>query len=330
MKNLLLIITSALIGGCVTTQSQLDRSSASWIGYDKETIIQEWGEPTTKKSTVFHYVLIKEITAMDSVMQYDPNSHPCTIDFYFDQLGIVTVSKVGIYYCANLIKTAPDTSDEFKANIALELNNKRLAAYEKKKQLEADIKKKQLADKKKKRIEHGQSLKLAHAAIDNIKLSNTSPWRVGAYLSEMDRVPTAYAIGPSIKPRYQLDPPYAGVEAELAIYCNHSGYTEVRAKFNIAPNLIGGDFVYNTTKKNWNTRFRFDKTVYDGTITQSSGSKNISLAMPYNKIIDKVRGSSKFTFYLNWYGDGSYIDFPLKGSSAALDQILKVCNPLDL
>lgn len=75
-----------------------------------------------------------------------------------------------------------------------------------------------------------------------------------------------------------------------------------------------------------NTRVKWDSSIQNTRLIQEWGAKSIHFS---NKAaaIAKISGSSSVMLELNWHGQGSVnFRFPLKGSSAAIQEMRTKCS----
>ena len=147
-------------------------------------------------------------------------------------------------------------------------------------------------------------------------------WTNSSSKDEMTGKRSAYTISILVKSKKPMSLPYAGVKAWIGVGCDKNsewayiGFTE-------SPNLVDTEIEdgYNVIE----TRFKWDKTVRTVKFVQEWGSKSMHFVND-KEAISKIISSKNATIELNWYGQGSvYFEFPLKGSSIAIQKMRKEC-----
>lgn len=151
----------------------------------------------------------------------------------------------------------------------------------------------------------------------------SAEWTTSTNADEMTGETQAFAFSPDVPPTKPMRFPYHDVRAWLAVGCNDRGEWAY-VGFNQPPNLNNTE-----TRDGYNdimTRIKWDDTVHVVELRQEWGATFLHFVNPDPKI-QKIGSRSKALLELNWHGNGStYFQFPLKGSSAALDAMRAECR----
>jgi hypothetical protein len=148
-------------------------------------------------------------------------------------------------------------------------------------------------------------------------------WTTSISKDEMTGKKSAYAHSDSTNAKKQMKFPYRNVEAWLGVGCNDQKEWAYIG-FNESPNLSNTE-----TKDGYSrirTRVKWNNQLEDIELTQNWGASFIHFRND-ERIITKLAESSTFLLELDWYGTGrTYFKFSLRGSSAAIAKIRRVCK----
>jgi len=156
------------------------------------------------------------------------------------------------------------------------------------------------------------------------KASPVKPaWTTSTSKDKMTGKVSAYASSPIAFPSKKMGFPYANVNAWLGVGCNKKDEW-VYIGFNNSPNLAN-----TQTKDGYNliqTRIKWDDTIKKTTLTQEWQSSFIHFRNG-NSAISNIVNSKTALLELQWHGEqGTYFEFSLNGSSAALKKIRAKCS----
>lgn len=159
-----------------------------------------------------------------------------------------------------------------------------------------------------------------------IALSNTAyseSWEVSDSKDEMTGEVKHFATSPFAKPKKKMGFPYQDVQGWIGVGCDKNskwGYFG----FNKAPNL--NDTITEDGYSVIYTRVKWTDTV-DRERLHQQWSSNILHAFHKENFIGRMRVNNSVLLELDWHGEGlTYFDFSLKGSKAAIDQIMSKCG----
>jgi len=150
----------------------------------------------------------------------------------------------------------------------------------------------------------------------------TRAWRHSTSVDKLTGVLSAYAVSPQVASTRRMGFPYGDVEAWLGVGCN-SESEWAYVGFNSAPNLTKTD-----TKNGYNlvsTRIKWDDNVETIALTQDWGASFLHFRNDA-AAISKIAAANSVLLELQWYGEQqTHFEFSLNGSSAALNEIRKIC-----
>lgn len=161
-------------------------------------------------------------------------------------------------------------------------------------------------------------------AIATTKTKITKPsWGTSSSKDKMTGKKSSYASSPTVDATKRMGFPYSDVKAWLGVGCDATSEWAYIG-FNKAPNLSDTE-----TKDGYNlirTRVKWGDKVVNVTLTQKWGASFIHFNDDKPAISNIVKYGSALV-ELKWHGEqGTYFEFPLKGSSAALKKIRKECS----
>lgn len=156
------------------------------------------------------------------------------------------------------------------------------------------------------------------------KAKITKPsWGTTSSKDKMTGKKSSYASSPTVAATKRMGFPYSDVKAWLGVGCDATSEWAYIG-FNKAPNLSDTE-----TKDGYNlirTRVKWGDKVVNTTLTQKWGASFIHFDDDKPAISNIVNYSSAL-LELKWHGEqGTYFEFSLKGSSAALKKIRKECS----
>jgi len=148
-------------------------------------------------------------------------------------------------------------------------------------------------------------------------------WTTSISKVEKDGNHTAYAYSDNTTATKQMKAPYADLEAWLGVGC--VGFQEwVFVGFSEAPKLdnttteFGHDLV--------RTKIKWDGKAEDVELTQDPGTTFLHFHDD-KAVISRIAESYTVVLDLDWHGEGKRsFEFSLKGSSAALARIRRLCG----
>lgn len=159
--------------------------------------------------------------------------------------------------------------------------------------------------------------------------SNSAPakprpaWSTQVSVDEMTGNKQAYATSVRVSPTKRMDFPYGDVKAWMGIGCDGSSEWAYIG-FSTSPNLTNTE-----TEDGYNVisaRVKWDNSIQNMRLIQEWGAKSIHFSDDASAIA-KIAGSSSVMLELNWHGQGRVnFRFPLKGSSAAIQEMRAKCK----
>lgn len=147
-------------------------------------------------------------------------------------------------------------------------------------------------------------------------------WRTTSSVDEITGEKSSYAASIRVKPRQRMGFPYGDTEAWLGVGCDGSSEWAYIG-FSNSPNIPDGDtrdgHDYITARNRW------DDAAGVSTFTQQWGSSFLHFQNDAT-VINKLMSSASYLIEINWYGEGNVLfEFPLNGSSAAIEQMRAMC-----
>ena len=218
----------------------------------------------------------------------------------------VFVSIAALVIIGRLMDSEPNA----ESRLAIE-QAKANASMEKAKEIK-DAADEQLRVAEKARLERARALEEAR-----------NSWSTSTSEDEMTKLKSAYATSPSVFSTRNMSFPYEGVQAWLGVGCD-SKSEWAYIGFTKSPNLLNTETEdgYNIIK----TRVKWGGVIERVRFTQSWGSKFIHFTNK-SSAISKLSSNNNALLELKWHGqDQIYFNFPLKGSTAAIAEIRKICR----
>lgn len=154
------------------------------------------------------------------------------------------------------------------------------------------------------------------------KAVEVQEWRNTTTVNKLTGAKSSFAISPRAMPTNTMSFPYHSVEAWLGIGCSQEDEWAYIG-FSDAPN-----FKDTQTESGYDlitTRIRWDDIVKDAWLSQEWGDSVVRFFRA-DGVISDIVSSEKMLIELHWYGERvTYFDFPLAGSSEALNVSRKQC-----
>lgn len=148
-------------------------------------------------------------------------------------------------------------------------------------------------------------------------------WNTTESKDKMSGKKSSYALSPTITPVKKMKFPYNSVTASVGVGCDKDSEWAY-FNFSQSPNLTGEE-----TKDGYNvisTRIKWGKESEHVTLIQTWGAPSLHFR-DKKYAISKIIASNSILLELDWHGSpGTYFEFPLRGSSAALKKIRASCS----
>jgi TonB family protein len=149
-------------------------------------------------------------------------------------------------------------------------------------------------------------------------------WTTTTSKDQMSGNVEAYAVSQSVNPTKTMRFPYSDVRAWLGVGCD-GAHEWAYVGFSSTP-VVTDDVTrdgYNQVR----TRIKWDDTIESVTFTQPWGASALHF-LDDGSVIVKLAASNTVLLELPWYGEGPvYFRFSLNGSTAALSEMRKICEP---
>ncbi len=159
-------------------------------------------------------------------------------------------------------------------------------------------------------------------AVTKTKVTKPS-WGTTKSKDKMTGKKSSHASSPTVAATKRMGFPYSDVKAWLGVGCDATSEWAYIG-FNKSPNLSDTE-----TKDGYNlirTRVKWGNKVVNTTLTQLWGGSSIHFEDEKPAISNIVKYGSTL-LELKWHGQqGTYFNFSLKGSTAALEKIRKECS----
>ena len=153
--------------------------------------------------------------------------------------------------------------------------------------------------------------------------SASAQWKTSKNVDKMTGTGSSYAHSPSVNSDPAMDFPYNNVRAWLGVGCDENSEWAYIG-LNESPNLT--DTKTQDGYDRIKTRIKWDDLVKEVELTQKWGDNFLSFTNDGYDIA-KIQSSNTVLLELKWYGEGDvYFEFPLNGSSKAINKIRRECK----